>query len=168
MESMEELREGDLPLHRRTRNWCRILRHYRKVTHCGGYTLVTLPRTVTPYRDCVDGTRDHVTYQVYAVTLRVCSVHCRYLAVASKGWHVYGLSRSGRVMWHVTAVRSSRLLYVHDASGSRNKLGTPWCNARRILLRNEARDESSDRIVSVTCNVTALRYAVTLQVCTHL
>jgi hypothetical protein len=23
----------------------------------------TLPRTVTPYRDSVDGTRDHVTYQ---------------------------------------------------------------------------------------------------------
>jgi hypothetical protein len=28
-----------------------------------GYTLVTLPRTVTPYRDSVDGTRHHVTYQ---------------------------------------------------------------------------------------------------------
>jgi hypothetical protein len=27
------------------------------------YTLVTLPRTVTPYRDSVDGTRDRVTYQ---------------------------------------------------------------------------------------------------------
>jgi hypothetical protein len=24
---------------------------------------VTLPRTVTPYRDSVEGTRDHVTYQ---------------------------------------------------------------------------------------------------------
>jgi hypothetical protein len=29
----------------------------------GGYTLVTLPRTVTPYRDSVDGAHDHVTYQ---------------------------------------------------------------------------------------------------------
>ena len=29
----------------------------------GGYTFVTLPLTVTPYRDSVDGTRDHVTYQ---------------------------------------------------------------------------------------------------------
>jgi hypothetical protein len=28
-----------------------------------GYTLLTLPRTVTPYRDSVDGTRDDVTYQ---------------------------------------------------------------------------------------------------------
>ena len=28
-----------------------------------GYTLVTLPRIVTPYRDSVDGTRDSVTYQ---------------------------------------------------------------------------------------------------------
>jgi len=29
----------------------------------GGYTLVTLPRILTPYRDSVDGTRDHITYQ---------------------------------------------------------------------------------------------------------
>ena len=29
----------------------------------GGYTLVTLPRIVTPYRDIVDETRDRVTYQ---------------------------------------------------------------------------------------------------------
>jgi len=28
-----------------------------------GYTVLTLPRTVTPYRDSVDGTRDRVTYQ---------------------------------------------------------------------------------------------------------
>jgi hypothetical protein len=28
-----------------------------------GYTLVTLPRIVTPYRDSVDETHDHVTYQ---------------------------------------------------------------------------------------------------------
>ena len=27
------------------------------------YTLVTLPRIVTPYRDSVDGTRGRVTYQ---------------------------------------------------------------------------------------------------------
>jgi len=29
----------------------------------GGYTLVTLPRIVTPYHESVDGTRDRVTYQ---------------------------------------------------------------------------------------------------------
>jgi len=29
----------------------------------GGYTLVTLPRIVTPYCDSVDETRDRVTYQ---------------------------------------------------------------------------------------------------------
>ena len=29
----------------------------------GGYTLVTLPPIVTPYRDSVDETRDRVTYQ---------------------------------------------------------------------------------------------------------
>jgi len=32
----------------------------------------------------------------YAVTLRACSVCCRYLAVASKGWYGYGRSRRGR------------------------------------------------------------------------
>jgi hypothetical protein len=31
----------------------------------GGYTLVTLPRIVTPYRNSVDGTRDCVTYQIW-------------------------------------------------------------------------------------------------------
>jgi len=52
-----------------------------------GYTLVTLPRIVTPYRDSVDGTLARVTHQKvgYAVTLRAFSVCCRYLAVASKG-----------------------------------------------------------------------------------
>jgi hypothetical protein len=29
----------------------------------GGYTLATIPRTITPYRDSVEGTRNHVTYQ---------------------------------------------------------------------------------------------------------
>jgi hypothetical protein len=29
----------------------------------GGYTLDTLPLSVTPYRDSVDRTRDHGTYQ---------------------------------------------------------------------------------------------------------
>ena len=55
--------------------------------------------------------------------------------------------------------------------GSRNKLGTPKSNARSELLRREARDESSAGN-SVSCQsfaaLTALRYAVTLQVCTHL
>jgi hypothetical protein len=63
----------------------------------GRYTLVTLRRNVTPYRDSVDGTCEHVTSKVgYAVTLRACSVSCRYLTVASKGWYGYGLSRCGR------------------------------------------------------------------------
>ena len=50
----------------------------------GGYTLVTLPHIVTPYRDSVDGTRDRVTLSKvgYTVTLRACSVCCRYLAVS--------------------------------------------------------------------------------------
>jgi hypothetical protein len=66
-------------------------------------------------------------------------VRCRYLAVVSQGWYGYGLSRYGRATRHVTTVRSSRLLCIHYASGSRNKLATPWCNARRMLLLHEAR-----------------------------
>ena len=34
-----------------------------RVKFKGGYTLVTLPRIVTPYRDSVDETRDRVTYR---------------------------------------------------------------------------------------------------------
>ena len=37
---------------------------YDNIPVKGGWVhTVTLPRTVTPYRDSVDGTRDHVTYQ---------------------------------------------------------------------------------------------------------
>ena len=53
-------------------NWLyeRQLSHVQKLFHAthtvqckGGYTLVTLPRIVTPYCDSVDGTRDRVAYQ---------------------------------------------------------------------------------------------------------
>jgi len=40
------------------------------------YTLVTLPRNVTPYRDSVDGTGDHVTYQELVTRLRYGLVRC--------------------------------------------------------------------------------------------
>ena len=35
----------------------------KRTSSKGGYTLVTLPRIVTPYRDSVDWTRGRVTYQ---------------------------------------------------------------------------------------------------------
>jgi len=42
-----------------------LLHLYRRTASLrkDGYTLVTLPRIVTPYRDSADGTRDRVTYQ---------------------------------------------------------------------------------------------------------
>jgi hypothetical protein len=106
---------------------------------------------VTTYRNTVSCQRGrdswprNVSKVGYAVTLRACSVRCRYLAVVSKGWYGYGLSRSGRATWHVITVLPSSLFYIHDASDSRNKLETPRCNARRVLLRHEARGESSYR-----------------------
>ena len=42
----------------------------------GRYTLVTLPRNVTPYRDSVEGTCDHVTYQKLFTRLRYGLVRC--------------------------------------------------------------------------------------------
>lgn len=42
---------------------CQQKTHNASMLHEGGSTLVTLPRTITPYRDSVDRTRDHVTYQ---------------------------------------------------------------------------------------------------------
>jgi len=52
----------------------------------------------------------------YAVTLRACSVRCRYLAVTSKGWYGCGRSKCGRAAWHITTVRLSALLFTPDAS----------------------------------------------------
>jgi len=42
----------------------------------GGSTLVTLPRNVTPYRDSVNGARDHVTYQKLVTRSRYRLVRC--------------------------------------------------------------------------------------------
>jgi len=42
------------------------LSHITREVNKGGYTLVTLPRIVTPYRNSVDETRGRVTYQKLA------------------------------------------------------------------------------------------------------
>jgi hypothetical protein len=126
-------------------------------THCN----VTVYRNTVLWQCGRDSWPRHVSKVRYAVTLQACSVCCWNLTFASKGWYGYSLSRSGLATWQVTTVPSSRLLYIHDASGSRNKLGTPWCDARRILLRHEAQDESSDRN-SVSCQSLAMlqRYSM--------
>jgi hypothetical protein len=131
--------------------WCIKMWTVNVGTHCN----------VTDYRNTVswqcgwDLWPCNISKVGYTVTLWACSLHCQYLAVTSKGWYSYGLSRSGRITWHVTTVHSSHLLYIHDASGSCNKLGTLLCNACRILLRHEAWDESSYRN-SVSCQSLAM------------
>ena len=68
---------------------------------------------VTTYRNAVswqcgrDSWPRNVSKVGYAVTLRACSVDCRYLVVAWKEWYGYGLSRSGRATWHVTTATLS-------------------------------------------------------------
>ena len=67
-----------------TDTWKRVIYKYVKVDapvpvaarSKGTYTLVTLPRNVTPYRDSVDGTCDHVTYQKLVTRLRYGLVRC--------------------------------------------------------------------------------------------
>ena len=62
---------------------------------------------VTAYRNTVswqcgrDSWPRNVSKVGYAVTLRACSACCRYLAVASRGWYGYGLSRCGRATWRI-------------------------------------------------------------------
>jgi hypothetical protein len=135
-------------------------------------TQITLLRwehtcNVTAYRNTVswqcgrDSWACNISKVGYAVTIRACSMRYRNLAITSKGLYGYGLSRSGCATWHVPTVRSSRLLYIHDASGSRNELGTSWCNPRGILLSHEARDESSDRnFISCQSLATLQRYSM--------
>jgi hypothetical protein len=83
-------------------------------THCN----VTAYRNTVSWQCGRDSWPRNVSKVGYAVMLRACSVRCRYLAFASNGRYDYGLSRSGRATWHVTTVRSSRHLYIHDTSCS--------------------------------------------------
>jgi hypothetical protein len=71
---------------------------------------------ITAYRNTVswrcgrDSWPRNVSKVSYAVTLRACSVWCRYLAVASKGWYGYGWSRCGRATSRCTST-SAPLTY---------------------------------------------------------
>jgi hypothetical protein len=64
---------------------------------------------VTAYRNTVswqcgrDSWPRNVSKVAYAVTLRACSVCCRYLAISSKGWYGYGGSSCGRETWRCTS-----------------------------------------------------------------
>ena len=60
---------------------------------------VTACRNTVSWQCGRDSWRRNVSKVGYAVTLRACSVCCRYLAVASKRWYGYGLSRCGRATW---------------------------------------------------------------------
>ena len=71
---------------------------------------------VTAYRNTVswqcgrDSWQRNVSKVGYAVTLWACSVCCRYLAIASKGWYGYGRSRCGRATWRWHACKGGYTL----------------------------------------------------------
>jgi len=114
-------------------------------------------RNVTAYRNTVswqcgrDSWPRNVSKIGYSVTLRACSVCCRYLAVASKGWYGYGLSRCGRATCHVARphLESYRLWcvivcdletsrmdapYVYDISSLRVKNSSYVCTTIGVRL----------------------------------
>jgi len=129
--------------------------------HTCNVTIVTVYHNPVSWQCGRDSWPRNVSKVGYAVMLWTCSVRCQYLAVTSKGWYAYGLSRCGRATWHVTTLHSFHLLYIHYASGSRNKLGTAWCNAHRILLCHEAQNEKRWDCNSVLCQslATLRRYS---------
>jgi len=70
----------------------------------GGYTFVTLPRIVTPYRDSVDGTRDRVTYQKLNFTSP--DVFHNYHKIYTFVQHIYNLLKGStdymfRLSWAI-------------------------------------------------------------------
>ena len=58
-----ECKMSDLPSDTKGRYYLCLVCAVLVLSYQGAYTLVTLPRIVTPYRDGVDGTRARVTYQ---------------------------------------------------------------------------------------------------------
>jgi hypothetical protein len=81
----------------------------------GGYTLVMLPRIVTPYRDSVDETRVRVTYQKLVTRTRVSSTLSRYgITIRGNVTSVYQSLIMSRYMNNVMEVQfyytSSRCL----------------------------------------------------------
>jgi ABC-type xylose transport system permease subunit len=76
------------------------------------------------------GYRMHPIRKVMRRVLGICVLHRTSVVVYAP---LHGMS--------VVVLLCAPLL----PSGSRNKLETPWCNVRRVLLHQEVRDESSDR-----------------------
>jgi len=127
----------------------------------GGYTLVTLPRINTVSWQCErDSCPRNVSKVGYAVTLRAFfSVCCRYLAVASKGWYGYGLSRCGRATWlqvctHPKIAAFWRVTPCRWARSSIGRLGV-------IRQKNRTCSSSSDR----TSHVRSSACLIHLQTC---
>jgi hypothetical protein len=89
---------------------------------------------VTAYRDTVswqcgrDSYPRNVSKVCYAVTLRAFTACCRYLAVASKGWYGYVLSRFRRATYTWPCVDMRRCGRYRRRSGYRCK-ATQWLTA---------------------------------------
>jgi hypothetical protein len=77
---------------------------------------------VTAYRNTISWQRGrdswprNVSKVGYAVTLRACSVCCRYLAVASEGLYGYGLSRRVCATWRCTSTPAQTVTVTCRAS----------------------------------------------------
>jgi hypothetical protein len=82
------------------------LPHTQHIWHDLGWVhtcKVTAYRNTLSWQCKLESWPRNVSNVGYAVTLRVCSVRCRCLAIASKGWYGYGRSRCGRAAWRWTS-----------------------------------------------------------------
>jgi len=83
--------------------------NYVQIVSCNGDLGWVHTCNVTAYRNNVswqcgrNSWPRNVSKVGYAVTLRACSLCCRYLAVASKGWCGYCQSRCGRATSRCTS-----------------------------------------------------------------
>jgi len=128
----------------------------------GGYTLVTLTRIVTPYRDSVDGTRDRVTYQ------SLLHGNVTGLGVLS----IFGHRMKGLIRLRSEQVWTCNLtLHVHTCSGRNriipfmrwpniystpNKPVTLPCNKLWYVTRSRVPSTLSRYGVTIRGNVTSV------------
>jgi len=91
----------------------------------------------------VDVPREVARPHLHTVTLRACSVCCRYLAVTSKGWYGFGRSRCGRTTWSCTSTPTLA-----------ETVSSLWCDSQILTAHRTSP-------ITLPRNQLLIRYAVT-------
>jgi hypothetical protein len=161
--TMQGQNSADYYSYRSTKICCIILRW---VHTCN----VTAYRNTVSWRYGRDSWPRYVSKVGYAVTLQACSLRCRYLAVASKEWYGYGLSRSGRATSSPPSAPLAFFTFMMLLAPVTNREPhgvkfTGYCYAMRHGMKVQI--VTPYRVSHLQRYGVTVR-AVTLQVCTHL